>query len=85
MKERVLIQLPVEDMERIRLLAFQCRFHIAEIVRRCVQQALDAVELAVVSEAQSKGRLRPITRADVKHTAALRSMLEGAPKPEEKS
>jgi len=42
--ERVNVQLDEAVFERIRLVAFQARISIAEVIRRCVQISLDQVE-----------------------------------------
>jgi hypothetical protein len=81
--ERLLIHLDDEDTNRIRLLAVQCRSSITEIVRRCVEKALDTVELEIVSEAHHAGRLRPINIEQQTRIEDLRTELSVGPDPEE--
>jgi len=79
-RHRVAVQMDDETYERIRILAFQCRTTIPEIIRRCVDGHLDTIELAVVSEA--KGIFRQFTQGTSPATPAdLRTNKDAEPGP----
>ncbi len=69
--ERVLIQLDGPDMERIRLLSFKTRTPFAEIIRRCVREAIETVEVELIAEAKSMGRLSRISSGDVERLTSI--------------
>lgn len=58
-RHRVAVQLEDATYERIRVLAFQSRTTIPEMIRRCVDAQLEGVEPAVIPEI--KGAPRPLT------------------------
>ncbi len=48
--ERVNVQLDEAIFDRIRLVAFQARTSIAEVIRRCIQTSLAQVEKDLTAE-----------------------------------
>jgi hypothetical protein len=49
-KERIMIQLDPETVARIRIFAGQTRTSVAEVIRRCVDESLDRVEVKISKE-----------------------------------
>lgn len=78
-KERILIQLDDFEMGRVRLLSFQTRTPFAAIVRRCVREAIDKVELEIIADAKMAGRWSNISPDELERTKLLGDEI-GEPK-----
>lgn len=75
--KRILVGLDAEMEDRLRLLAFQTKTPLVDIIRQCIDRAIDDVERHLTQ----KPDLRPVNQDDVRR---LRRMMSGAaPKAEE--
>lgn len=58
-KQRVMIQLEPEVYNRIRAVSFQTHTAASEVIRQCIEVAIDAVELKLVSGREGKLMMNP--------------------------